>query len=221
MKELDFFDAMTQIDDAYVLEAHESAAHRSPARFGGFRRAAVLIAAVMMMVATVVAAGGDFITISPRVRYNSDSYWYEMVHSEQSDTINVNGTEHTYLVYTTLSPERAVASMRFDSGETLEVIFEVDIRMDDGTIKHKCETKQGTQRVVAFLSNEVDGEKGIILQARTCFIRITEDGTKETVANWRESMSPMFFEDETQCPTAEAILPEGSDVVVVIPDSDE
>lgn len=234
MNHFELFDELTDIDDDLILEAHEVPVSRRPyARLGGLRRAVVVIAAVMALVVTVVAAGGDLGVVSPIVRYHSSHYWYESSHMEQSDTVHVNGTDYSYHIYTTHSPDRAVASMRLASGETLEVTYEAEILMPDGTVERKTVTKQGTDRVIVFMTNEVEGESGTILKTRVSFVRITADGGRKTLGAWREALSEMFFEnapegysrdwpEETESPTEiQTILPEGSDVVVVIPGPDE
>lgn len=237
MKELEFFDALTGIDDAYVLEAHETPDHRSTVRFGGFRRAAVLAAAVMMMVVTVVATGGDFPISSGFVwgdMYSMVNFnWIDRditVQQEDRGSIEVAGNDYSYHIYSTHGGKRGVASMRLDSGEMLEVVFEAYVLMPDGTLQYKVVSKQDTGRVAVFLTNEVEGESGHILTIRASFYRLTESGERILVRSWTNLLEQFtdgivtsegrsyWPEEPTE---AKAILPEGSDVVIVIPDGDE
>lgn len=238
MNDFELFDSLTDIDDAFILEAHEVPASRwSYSRFGGLRRAAVLIAAVMVLAVTVMATGGD-LPIAPGI------VWGEMysmvsidwtggdtrVFQEDSGAIEVDGTEYGYHLYTTHGSMRAVASMDLDSGENLEVVFEAYLLMPDGTREYKILSKQGTGHVAVFMTNQIDGKFGSILTIRASFYRLTQTGERLLVRSWTNSLEQRsdgiitsdgasYWTEEPA--EAQAVLPEGSDAVVVITEPDE
>lgn len=182
MKELDFFDAMTEIDDAYVLEAHESAAHRSTAWFGGFRRAAVLAAAVMMVVVTVVATGGDLGILRPSGWVRGDvgmdfdmDYENRVMIIQDSGTYNVEGDQDIPAESITEASATQLRTETVCQGEQVQIIQEAMILMDDGHSEYKSQVTEGTDAVVAVMDNLVDGMPGMICNVRLTVAVLTEE----------------------------------------------
>lgn len=179
MKELDLFDAMTDIDDVYVLEAHESAAHRSPARFGGFRRAAVLIAAVMMMVATVMAGRGSnalrpsgWVMGNSTTRFDSDGTT-EFVRDE--GIYAVDEREIPAISYTRADTQQ-IETKTTCEGEQIQIILEAMILMEDDHCEYKAMTDEGRDEITVVMDNNVDGETGTIMNVRNTVSVLGEDG---------------------------------------------
>lgn len=238
MNHMELFDELTYIDDDLILEAHEvPASRRSYDRFGGLRRAAAVLAAMMVLVVTVVATGGDLPAVSEKLLGDSihsvDIAWHSgesRVYQEESGAIEVDGSEYGYLIYTTYGASRGVASMKLESGETLEVVFEAGLVMPDGTLQYKTVSKQGVDRVAVFMTNQLGGSYGSITSIRVFFYRITETGERVLVGHWNNSLRgwgaitgvedayPLWPEETAE---AQTVHPEGSDVVVVIEDPDE
>lgn len=211
MKELEFFDAMTEIDDAYVLEAHETADHRSPIRFSGFRRAAVLAAAVMMLVVTTMATG-DFGVIRPKgwVRGNSTTS-FDMDRENRIMTVYDGGTyalddgpDDTPAESLTRASAEQILTETECHGQELQIIQEAMILMDDGRVEYKAQITEGTDKVIAVVDNQVDGEPGEITNVRCTVAVLTEEADQDA---WRQSTPGPDGKSWTLLQTWSAFLP--------------
>lgn len=184
MKELEFFDALTGIDDAYVLEAHETADHRSPVRFSGFRRAVVLAAAVMMLIALSVAAVADKWEITPAAlleKYDDDNTFVYIWKSSgkcygvERRITDIYGKEdicHFSYVFT----KTLAQSYTVSTGQPLLVRLEAMVLMEDGRVEYKSVSKETSEDVQLELDHYVDGEPGTLVHVRCRVYMMTEDG---------------------------------------------
>lgn len=235
MNHNELFDAMTNIDDHFILEAHEPASS-SRIRFhpGGVRRAALIAAMIALttLSALVVAAVSvDSAVVASFWNSIKNTIGYETYGVEENYIFNLNGTDYACLVYTTQSPDTALASIHLASGETLEVIYEAEILLPNGAIARKTLSKQGKERVTVYMTNTFDGVSGIILKTRVRFFRNTAEGERLLVSTWTDSLSEKYYQDapegyssdwpdETGLAEARShtytVLPENSEVAVII-----
>ena len=156
---------------------------------------------------------------------------YESRSVEENHVIRAYGKDYPCLVYTIQSPDTALASIHLSTGETLEVVYEAELLLPDGSIQRKTINKQGNNRVVVYMTNTVDGVKGIILKTRVRFSRITEDGKHIVISTWQDSLSEKYYENAPagytsdwpeddllpgETASAYAVIPENSDIAIII-----
>lgn len=242
MNNLELFEELTDIDDDLILEAHETPRVRRFHPGSGLRRIAALAAAVMLVAGSAAAAGGDIPKGLPQIpRENVGMIsiaWADsnhQVYQTTSGAIEVNDKEYYYHLYTTHSSLRGVATMQFDADETLEVVFQACIILPDGSYTYKTVSKQGTNRVTVFMTNQTEGKTGVIHAIRASFYRLTEEGERVLVDRWSNSLwqwgdsivsqdadvADLQWPDEIEQNTdAQTVLPEDSDVVVVVTEPD-
>lgn len=233
MKQDELFDALTDIDDRLILEAHE--APHPVRQILSLRRIVVLAAVVVFTVLSVFAVAAvstdpSFFAavLSPSGKKTAG---YESRSVEESHAIRMYGKEFSCLVHTTQSPDTALASIHLATGDTLEVVYEAELLLPDGTIRRKTITKQGRNRVVVFMSNSVDDVKGIILKTRVRFTHITANDVHIVISTWQDSLSEKYYENAPEGYTSDwpedgffsvgtanayAFLPEDSDIAIVI-----
>ena len=235
MKQEELFDALTGIDDKLILEAHETPVSRHGHHTGGLRRIAVLCAVVVFTILSVFAVAAvssdpSFFAavLSPSGKKTAG---YESRSVEENHVIRVYGKDYPCLVYTTQSPDTALASIHLSTGETLEVVYEAEILLPGGTIHRKTISKQGNNRVVVYMTNTVDGVTGIILKTRVRFSRITANGVHQVISTWEDSLSEKYYENAPagytsdwpeddllpgETASAYAVIPENSDIAIII-----
>lgn len=190
MKELELFDAMTEIDDAYVLEAHETPV-RKPIRFRGLGRVAVIAAAVMALVITTTATGGlgiarprGWIRGNTTTSYDMDQENRIMAVYDRGTYAIDNGPDDTPAESRTLASAEQIRTESECQGQQLQVIQEAMILMDDGSVEYKAQVTEGTNTVIAVMDNLVDGKPGDIANVRCTVAVLTAEADQDP---WRLS----------------------------------
>ena len=200
MKQMDLFDELTYIDDAFVLEAHETPVLQH-SRFT-LRRTVVLLAAVITVVAMSVAAVATM-TEDPDTKllmlWNKmvrgghqgsfsydDNYRYEL--HQNPETLDDREVEiNTFYVCSLNHAKLRVVC----EGETLEVKLEAMVLMDDGQVRYKSRTIQGDGEVTVALDNLIAGEPGAIIYLRRTTSLLGNEGW-ETLHPWNTYIADDF-----------------------------
>lgn len=176
MKRMDLFDELTYIDEAFVLEAHETPVPRH-SRFS-LRRAAVLLAAVLTVIGMSVAAVA---TSTEDWKLRLFLLWEQYSFQEDSGYFNHNGgvSFDIHTVSERIDEQKILCSLinvyqkeeaatyAACDGVTLEVKLEAMIMGNDGTVRYRSRTIQGDGEVTAVLNNVVAGDAGTILYVRS------------------------------------------------------
>lgn len=176
MKRMELFDELTYIDDAFILEAHETPVPRH-SRFT-LRRAAVLLAAVVtvlgMSVAAVATMTEDWklrlFLLWDHYSFREDTGYFDHHGGVSCDihTVSWNADEEKILcsMMNVYQEDRAVTYAASD-GVTLEVKLEAMVLGNDGIVRYKSRTIQGDGEVTVILDNVIAGEAGTILHVRS------------------------------------------------------
>ena len=180
MKQDALFDALTNIDDELILQAHETP---TPHRIHHpLRRTAAVIAAVTALVAMTIVVAADrsdnkfnlpgypmegyvwYSTESPAYKWSDKTICYH------ADTLPVelNSLGNPQSFSSSYSAEQ-VKSKLMSHGETLKLNLEEMVLMADGEIKYKKADSIGTDIVVGVIDNSVEGETGTIVHVRLTF----------------------------------------------------
>lgn len=255
MKPMDLFDELTYVDEAFILEAHETPAARQT--HFRFRRFGALLAAVIAVVAMSVAVVA---TMTEELNIRLWQYYTETGHSAsferngdvaiERDSFIMEGDENRILVerQSTYTVEEAQSHIVCD-GRSLQVMMEAMVLMDDGQVKYTFRTKQGNGEVNIHLNNVVSGTEGTLANVRITVSVLYENewtqlyqvnrylpmhlgfqipvGTDVRFPDMRYIYDGRATQEETTPPTmsadteAEAIVPEGSNVVVIIEEPNE
>lgn len=174
MKPMDLFDELTYVDEAFILEAHETPAagqtHFCFCRVGALLAAVIAVVAMSVAVVATMTEDLDF-----RVQYLWRRYvdkgigymglegntWIEL----DSVAVELDDREAIVDSYCAFTPENAKVFASCDN-ETLEIKLEAMILMEDGQVHYLQNTVQGEGTALAQLGNLISGNEGTLIHVR-------------------------------------------------------
>lgn len=193
MKEYDLFDALSDIDDRYILEAHQRPLSKLVSLRSKVRRtAAAALAACVALMLPVVADGWQLSTEGLLLFYGfSDQQNYSMSGRDGlmqviNNSICLDGSEipysaacdldTVYLKVQVVSKNRGVKIHHEIEGASgriavvksfpMKLLLEAMVLMEDGRVLYRQTEAEGLEELNLTMDNIVDGEEGIIINVR-------------------------------------------------------
>lgn len=180
MNEKELFERLSDIDDAWILEAHDPVASRSFRPGRSLRRMAAMAAAVALVLTLsmfrAVASDEQIPSVPVESFPTSSSYqaWLDgkTVHREDYWVWEEDGVEHT--MSATLEHDPSYAIAHFTTSRDIEIMILLDavVFTYDGNYECRRVEERGKYRVTAVLNNMLDRMPGTVITTRVWFIEL-------------------------------------------------